>query len=55
MDWSSCVFVVQETKFKNVRIISKVDSLMKITGNVYGLCDGWAIEAQIFNFAQRFN
>jgi hypothetical protein len=27
----------------------------KITANVLGLCDGGAIEAQIFNFAQKLN
>ena len=27
----------------------------KIAGNVLGLCDGGAIEAQIFNFAQKLN
>jgi hypothetical protein len=26
-----------------------------IAGNVSGLCDGGAIEAKIFNFAQKFN
>jgi len=28
---------------------------LAITHNVSGLCDGGAIEAQIFNFAQKFN
>ena len=27
----------------------------RIAGNVSGLCDGGAIEAQIFNFAQKLN
>ena len=27
----------------------------KLTHNGLGLCDGGAIEAQIFNFAQKFN
>ncbi len=29
--------------------------LLKIATNVLGLCDGGAIEAQIFNFAQKLN
>jgi len=28
---------------------------LNIAGNVSGLCDGGAIEAQNFNFAQKFN
>jgi hypothetical protein len=28
--------------------------LDKISANVLGLCDGWAIEEEIFNFEQKF-
>jgi len=35
--------------------LSAVSCRFTLAGNVLGLCDGGAIEAQIFNFALKFN
>jgi len=37
------------------QLVSYFAGCSKVSANVSGLCDGGAIEAQIFNFAQKLN
>ena len=53
--FGSCPLQAKVKKVVNMIKICFIVRFSKIATNVSGLCDGGAIEAQIFNFAQKLN
>ncbi|WP_221411243.1 hypothetical protein, partial [Epilithonimonas xixisoli] len=49
------IFIFENSVKFNFRKFDGVDFRKNIADNVLGLCDGGAIEAQIFNFVQKLN
>jgi hypothetical protein len=52
------VLLSEKARISNAELITKTDfgpAEGSMGGNVSGLCDGGAIEVQIFNFAQKLN